>query len=90
MDRYPQPSDGHGSLRDSQALVNRFADFFTSKIKEQIIIKSERIDWVSPLKDDDYAEYRDNGFIEKIRIRIKITTITITKCSFSLFNFFGM
>lgn len=69
MDRYPQPSDGHGSLRDSQALVNRFADFFTSKIKEQIIIKSERIDWVSPLKDDDYAEYRDNGFIEKIRIQ---------------------
>jgi len=69
MDRYPQPSDGHGSLPDIQALVNRFADFFTSKIKEQIIMKSERIDWVSPLKDDNYAEYRDNGFIEKLGIQ---------------------
>jgi hypothetical protein len=69
MDRCPQPSDGHGSLRDIQALVNRFADFFTSMIKEQIITKSERIDWVSPLKDDNYAEYRDNGFIEKLMIQ---------------------
>jgi hypothetical protein len=69
MDRYPQPSDGHGSLRDIQVLVNRFPDMFTNKIKENIVIKSNRIDWVSPLKDDDYSEYRDNGFIEKLVIQ---------------------
>ena len=66
MDRYPQPSDGHGSLRDIQILVNGFPDFFTNKIREHIMIESERIDWVSPLKDDDFSEYRDNGFIQKL------------------------
>jgi hypothetical protein len=69
MDRVPQPSDGHGSLRDIQVLVNMSGNLFTSKIKEQIIIKSERIDWVSPLKDDDYSEYGDSGFIEKLGIQ---------------------
>jgi len=69
MDRYPQPSDGHGSLRDIQVLVNKFPDMFTNKIKEKIVIKSNRIDWASPLKDDDYSEYRDNGFIEKLVIQ---------------------
>jgi hypothetical protein len=69
MDRYPQPSDGHGSLRDIQVLVNRFPDMFTNKIKEKIVIKSNRIDWVSPLKDDDFSEYRDNRFIQKLGIQ---------------------
>jgi len=26
MDRYPQPSNSHGSLKDIQILVNRFPD----------------------------------------------------------------
>lgn len=69
MDRYPQRSDGHGSLRDIQVLVNRFPNMFTNKIEEKIVIKSDRIDWVSPLKDDDYSEYRDSGFIEKLGIQ---------------------
>ena len=69
MDRYPQSSDGHGSLRDIQLLINGFPELFSSNIKEQIVIKSGRIDWVSPLKDDDYAEYRDSGFIEKLGIQ---------------------
>lgn len=77
MDRYPQPSDGHGSLRDIQILVNGFPDFFTNKIKEHIMIESDRIDWVSPLKDDDYSEYRDSGFIEKLEIQdLKISLST--------------
>jgi len=37
MDRYPQSSEGHGSLRDIQVLVNRFPDVFTNKIKEKIV-----------------------------------------------------
>lgn len=69
MDRYPQSPDGHGSLLDIQLLINGFPELFSSKIKEQIVIKSGRIDWVSPLKDDDYAEYRDSGFIEKLGIQ---------------------
>ena len=76
MDRYPQSSDGHGSLRDIQILVNGFPDFFTNKIKEHIMIESDRIDWVSPLKDDDFSEYRDNGFIQKLGIRNLETSLS--------------
>lgn len=76
MDRYPQSSDGHGSLRDIQILVNGFPDFFTNKIKEHIMIESDRIDWVSPLKDDDLSEYRDNGFIEKLGIQHLETSLS--------------
>jgi hypothetical protein len=76
MDRYPQSSDGHRSLRDIQILVNGFPDFFTNKIKEHIMIESDRIDWVSPLKDDDFSEYRDNGFIEKLGIQNLETSLS--------------
>jgi hypothetical protein len=76
MDRYPQSSDGHGSLRDIQILVNGFPDFFTNKIKEHIMIESDRIDWVSPLKDDDFSEYRDNGSIEKLGIQNLETSLS--------------
>jgi hypothetical protein len=76
MDRYPQSSDGHGSLRDIQILVSGFPDFFTNKIKEHIMIESDRIDWVSPLKDDDFSEYRDNGFIQKLGIRNLETSLS--------------
>jgi len=76
MDRYPQSSDGDGSLRDIQILVNGFPDFFTNKIKEHIMIESDRIDWVSPLKDDDFSEYRDNGFIEKLGIQNLETSLS--------------
>jgi hypothetical protein len=76
MDRYPQSSDGHGSLRDIQILVNGFPDFLTNKIKEHIMIESDRIDWVSPLKDDDFSEYRDNRFIQKLGIRNLETSLS--------------
>jgi len=49
---------------------------FTNKIKEKIVIKSNRIDWVSPLEDDDYSEYRDSGFIEKLEIQDLKTSLS--------------
>lgn len=68
MNRYPQPSNGHGSLLDIQILVNNFPDLLTNKIRSEIGISSESIDWVSPRRDDDFAEYRDNGFLNKLGI----------------------
>lgn len=68
MDRYPQPSNSHGSLNDIQILVNRFPDLFHQAIKKELDIKSDVIDWVSPLESDDFSEYRDMGFIEKLGI----------------------
>ncbi len=68
MDRYPQPSNGHGSLRDIQVLINRFPDKLTERIKTKLAIKSDAIDWVSPLSSDGFAEYRDEGFLKALEI----------------------
>jgi hypothetical protein len=68
MGRYPQTSNGRGSLRNIQILVNDVPALLTKLIKEKINIKSELIEWVSPIKADKYAEYRDEDFLEIIGI----------------------
>ena len=68
MGRYPQPSNGHGSLRDIQILVNEHPFSFSKAIIKKLNVKSNDIEWVSPLKEDKYAEYRDDGFIERLGI----------------------
>lgn len=66
MGRFPQPSDGQGSLKDIQVLVNKHPFLFTKAIKNKLDIQSSEIEWVSPLEEDDYAEYRDYGFLQKL------------------------
>lgn len=68
MTRWPQHSDAHGSLRDIQILVNDHPSLFTEYIQNNLQIKSRKIKWVSPLKEDEYAEYRDNDFLKIIGI----------------------
>jgi hypothetical protein len=68
MHRIPQSSDGHGSLKDIQVLINNYPSRLTNHIKKTLHIKSEDIEWVSPIRDDEYAEYRDRGFIERLGI----------------------
>ena len=71
MGRYPQDSNSHGSLKDLQVAINvkkKYLDTVISKeVGKQIII-----DWKSPLKADDFAEYRDEDFLRKLRILNKI------------------
>ena len=71
MGRYPQDSNSHGSLKNLQVAINvkkKYLDTVISKeVGKQIII-----DWKSPLKADDYAEYRDEDFLEKLGILNKI------------------
>ena len=69
MNRYPQPSNGHGSLLDIQILVNDYPALLTGKIHSELAISSQSIEWVSPLRRDDFAEYRDIGFLDKLGIR---------------------
>jgi hypothetical protein len=68
MGRFPQDGNGRGSLKNIQLLVNNHPTLLNKSIKDKINIKSENIEWVSPLKDDEYAEYRDNEFINRLGI----------------------
>ena len=47
-------------------------------IKETGILGEDRIRWVSPLKDDEYAEYRDQDFLNRLGL-------TLTKRSLDSF-----
>lgn len=67
MARKPQKSDSHGSLKQLQVLVNQYPDLINDHIKNQLNLSSNsEIEWLSPLKEDNYAEYTDDDFIDKI------------------------
>jgi hypothetical protein len=50
--RYPQPRGNRGSLRWIQKLVNERPDVLDAAIG------IGRVEWLSPLATDDFAEYR--------------------------------
>ena len=65
MGRYRQKSNGKGSLKLIQTLVNEYSHVFNSKLAH---ITGEQITWISPLESDEYAEYRDTAFLEKLKV----------------------
>lgn len=61
----------HGSQKDIQLLANKYKkllDEEISKIKKETV----ELEWFSPLKDDDYAEYADQCFIDRLGISDRI------------------
>lgn len=67
MARKPQKSNGKGSLKQLQLLVNNYSSLVDVKIKEEIPrLSDSKIKWKSPLRDDGHAEYTDDDFIEQI------------------------
>ncbi|MHC4310602.1 MAG: hypothetical protein ACYSSN_11705 [Planctomycetota bacterium] len=71
MKRYPQRSDRKGSLKWTQKLINERPELLNSHIKTAFSLGgSENIEWVSPLRADDYAEYRDADFLQRLGIAL--------------------
>jgi hypothetical protein len=67
MARVPQQSDGKGSLKHIQDLINKNEDIINSRIKSQFKeLKTNKITWVSPIEADNYAEYSDEDFLRKV------------------------
>ncbi|MBA7576653.1 hypothetical protein ES708_18494 [subsurface metagenome] len=71
MGRYPQKSNSHGSLKDLQVAINAKMKYLNAEISK-VIGKQMKINWRSPLKADNYAEYRDEEFLKKLDILNKI------------------
>lgn len=71
MGRFVQESDSHGSLRDVQVLINERKEILDKKITE-IIKREVNVKWKSPIKNDHFAEYRDEDFLKILRIDSKI------------------
>lgn len=59
MGRFVQDCDSHGSLKDIQILINNRKEILDKKLSEALETEID-INWKSPIKDDQYAEYRDD------------------------------
>jgi hypothetical protein len=69
MGIFVQKSDGNGSLKDLQVLINQYQDILnTNIIHSAELPSSTKIKWLSPLSENRYAEYRDNEFLEILKL----------------------
>jgi hypothetical protein len=69
MARVPQELCNEGSQKWLQILVNRRSELIDRLILERSGLKSgSKIEWLSPLEADDYAEYCDQEFLERLGI----------------------
>lgn len=65
MTRTPQPAGVRGSLKWIQRAINCRPEVLDEPIRAALK-ETGSIEWQSPLKSDDYAEYRDGAFLDRI------------------------
>jgi hypothetical protein len=71
MARFPQSIVEKGSQKWIQKLVNDVPNLLDTQIRKKLKLSEEEdIRWLSPVKDDDYAEYRDQGFIDLLGVKL--------------------
>jgi hypothetical protein len=71
MTRIPQSKASKGSQRWLQTLVNQNPGVFARKFLPQIGYKPEdKVEWLSPLQEDKYAEYQDESFLEQLGVSL--------------------
>jgi hypothetical protein len=69
MARIEQNSNGKGSLRDLQILINEFPNLLNQLLVNEIIeLQNDKIYWLSPLHNDNYSEYLDSAFINLLNV----------------------
>jgi len=69
MSRVPQPAGERGSLKWIQRAVNQRSDVLETAVRRALPLPAGRfLEWVSPLQKDDYAEYRDQTALERLRL----------------------
>ncbi len=67
--RVAQPIGTRGSLKWMQRLVRDHATLLDDAICATGMLKTnERVEWVSPRSDDQWAEYRDGSFLAKVKL----------------------
>jgi len=78
--RYPQPNNSPGSLKWIQRAVNKRPEYLNRVVRDACNIPGdEAIEWVSPLADDEWAEYRDEEMRGPRTIPEWQTALTVVK-----------
>jgi len=69
MARLAQVKAKKGSQKWIQKLVNDYPGVLNARVWGALNLPSEEnIEWLSPLKNDSYAEYRDEAFLDRLGI----------------------
>ena len=69
MSRIPQIEGQKGSLKWIQKLVNQAPEVLNTQIRNNFALPfDEEITWLSPKTEDNYAEYRDQAFIDLLDV----------------------
>ncbi len=69
--RYPQGLANKGSQKWLQVLVNSVSSEINDVLATELkLAPDERVQWLSPLANDDYAEYSDAEFIQQLGINL--------------------
>lgn len=71
MPRIPRNPNGRGSLKAIQTLVNDRPDLLWKRLNEAKPV-IERGKWVSPCRNDQWAEYRDEAFLNRLGVMNRI------------------
>jgi len=71
MPRIPQGPAIRGSQKWIQKLVNEKPDLLNSLIKTQLNLPdTDNITWLSPIAEDEYAEYQDQALLDLLGIKL--------------------
>ena len=70
MPRHPRYKRYAGSEKWLQKLVNECPHLLDGAIRHKLKPSPGKIQWLSPLADDDYSEYSDQEFLNKLEISL--------------------
>jgi hypothetical protein len=77
MPRIIQQRAVKGSQKWLQELINRNADIFDNLLLPRLQLwHNDTIRWLSPLEEDDYAEYQDETFLERLSVRLESRSLS--------------
>ena len=67
----PKKGRARQSEVDSAGGYNRHPDYLNRKIREACGLRPDKtVQWVSPLREDEYAEYRDEQFLARLQLHL--------------------
>src|SRR3989442_308460 len=70
MSRFTQKPGARGSQKWLQLVVNRAPHLLDHALAGPLnLLATDKIAWLSPKKDDDHAEYRDEAFLTKVGVQ---------------------
>jgi len=77
MARFTQHAGRKGSQKWIQKIVNEEPEILNLQIRKSLSLSNnETIEWLSPLKSDGYAEYRDGDFLERLDVKLEKVSLS--------------